>query len=134
MPTPVDPEAPYTLQGSRIAAARESKKWSQTDLADAVRQWLRSNTVDVQDPEIAQSTVSRWEKGLRLPKGQTLAALEAILGLEMRYILGVPESGQKGRTHPETVEADEAMRLIDDLTPERRRAAIAILKVLSSLK
>lgn len=131
---------PYTIQGARIEAARTAKELSQTDLALALRQWLTANAFKPNDDPryrervlstASQSTVSRYERGQRLPKGPLLGALSAVLDLDPRYILALPEATTEQRNHPETVEADEAARLVDDMPAKDRQVAIVILRALA---
>jgi ribosome-binding protein aMBF1 (putative translation factor) len=54
--------------GTRIRRARERKRWSQQDLADAIG--------------VAVRTVGSWERGEAVPRN-ALGALEDVLGMDL---------------------------------------------------
>ena len=61
--------------GRRIAAARESKGWHQSDLAEAL---------GVEPP-----SVSRWETGKSKPSSDRIPKIAEILGVPVSYLSGV---------------------------------------------
>ena len=77
--------------GARIVAARETKRWSQLDLALALG--------------VSPSTIYRWEKG-RLPSVADLMRLADILGLDVGELTESPQR---------RVELDDLHRSTEDV-------------------
>jgi transcriptional regulator with XRE-family HTH domain len=57
--------------GSRIRRARERKRWTQQELADAV--------------EVSRDAVVRWENDQRTPRNR-IGALEEVLGIDLTSV------------------------------------------------
>lgn len=60
--------------GNRIKEARDAKRWSQGDLADALK--------------ITRQAVSAWERGIKTPGGKNLDRLAAALDVTADYLMG----------------------------------------------
>lgn len=72
--------------GHRIRVARQSRNWSQADLASQVG--------------TSQTCVHNWEAGNTFPRPANLAALASSLGVTARYL----EEGEGGVTLGTTVD------------------------------
>lgn len=64
-----------SVVGTRIAAARNAKGWSQKDLADRM--------------SVSQPTIQRYESGKRDLDTEKLVSLSSVLGVTVSYLLGL---------------------------------------------
>lgn len=74
------------MDGSRIAAARDAKGWTQQDLANAI------NT--------SQATIHRYESGNRDPRSGVVTELSAALGVTVSYLLGLSDDPRESKPVP----------------------------------
>lgn len=91
--------------GTRIKRARERRRWTQRQLADALRVNIK--------------TVDNWENGRTSPRS-SIGALEEVLGVRLN-----------DETEPESLIPPRLLRAImddDELTGEQRRAVIAAIE------
>ena len=70
--------ADYRFIPKRLLAMRLNKKWLQKDLAEAAG--------------LTQQQVSKWERGVREPKVNTLARAASALGVGMGEFFGEEET------------------------------------------
>ena len=70
------------MLGTRIAALRRQRNWSQTELAGMLR--------------ISPSAVGMYEQGRREPSLQTVADMARIFGVSMEYLVtGTPTEAER---------------------------------------
>lgn len=110
----------------RIAIARNSRGWSQTDLAAKMG--------------VARSTVAMWEKGQRRPDIDTLEALADVFNCTLAYLIEPEED----HSDAELLELRESLRRNPDTkvlyqltrnAPDADiKAAIAVLKSLKAAR
>ncbi|WP_130811428.1 helix-turn-helix transcriptional regulator [Olsenella sp. Marseille-P4559] len=66
------------LIGQRIAIARKAADMSQDQVAKAIN--------------VHKQTISRWERGERVPNGEEIRLLVELLGCSANFILGLSDT------------------------------------------
>jgi transcriptional regulator with XRE-family HTH domain len=98
---------------NELRARRETRGWSQLQLAMAVRR--TAVKLGWREPAIDGNAVSRWERGDQLPSPAYQDLICLTLGVQARE-LGLQTTGQTPRdASPRTV--DQALTLLTELTP-----------------
>lgn len=88
------------MLGSRIAALRRVKGWSQSELARRL--------------QVSPSAVGMYEQGRREPAAEVLVALSELFGVTVDYLLTgktTPASGENPQQALETVLTEAQVRL-----------------------
>ena len=91
--------------GTKIKRARELRRWTQKQLADALK--------------VDRKTVDNWENGRTLPRS-SIGALEDVLGMRL------DDDPEPQPAIPKSLLRD--IMNTDDLTPEERQAVIAAVE------
>jgi len=86
--------------GARIRALREERCWSQSDLAEAMKQAGRQTN---------RETITRWETGVVEPTASSLKVLAAVLDVRMDYL-----TGAEGDPHTGNVKWNGTLQSLKD--------------------